>query len=88
MYLISITKDGLTEVLLRTNTYVLAAIDPETYDPITKKDGDAALTIFLDMCLFAEAVGYLERTARLRRPIVSPGTPDQPPPLPLPPNSG
>ena len=82
MYEIRIIKNGELVWMIRTYTYVLAATDPDTHDPITKKDGDAALTIFLDMCLFASAVGYLERTSRHRRPITSPGAPDKPPPPP------
>jgi len=80
MYEIRIIKNGELVWMIRTYTYVLAATDPDTHDPITKKDGDAALTIFLDMVLFAEAVGYLEKRARLRARQPAPGAPEPPPP--------
>jgi hypothetical protein len=59
MFEITVIKDGQPVLVTHTDTYVLGFVDREISEPITQKMGNAALTAFLTLCLFAETVNLL-----------------------------
>jgi hypothetical protein len=61
MYEITILQNSKPILKAQTDTYVLAYVNQDIYDPTTQRQGNAAIASFLSMCLFGETLDLIQR---------------------------